>query len=31
MNPNFRVEPIEQYTIKLVTEKDVDIDFEKQN
>lgn len=29
MNPNFRVEPIEQYTIKLVTEKDVDIDFEK--
>lgn len=29
MNPNFQVEPIEQYTIKLVTEKDVDIDFEK--
>lgn len=29
MSLNFRVESTEQYTIKLVTEKDVDIDFEK--
>lgn len=29
MSINFQAEPTEQYTIKLVTEKDVNIDFEK--